>query len=287
MKKSFFVLPIIFLQLFASCEKEANIELPEAKPMIALTSFISPDYPVFVLLTKTTPFFNSDLNSFDYEPIPNAVVKLTDQVDTLYFDYDFVQMIYVANNPNNLRIQPGKTYHVYAEAPGLDAVSASCTVPAEYVDTNSIRVQYSQRKSDNVGWGGSDSIANSVVSWADLPGTNYYRLQALVESGTLSTVFESMELYFVTRYFRDQENVPTITSGVGEAYIQGADIYEKRDIAVTILNTDVNYYRYHRSLENADFDNPFSEPSPVFSNVKNGFGVFGAYMEVKKKVKVF
>jgi len=41
--------------------------------------------------------------------------------------------------------------------------------------------------------------------------------------------------------------------------------------------TDIHYYNYHRSVFNFDGENPFSEPSPVYSNIEGGLGVFAAF----------
>jgi hypothetical protein len=58
-------------------------------------------------------------------------------------------------------------------------------------------------------------------------------------------------------------------------------VNQKADSAflkVYLLNTDKSYYDYHRSLGNYDSgDDPFTEPSPVFSNVNGGLGIFAAY----------
>lgn len=44
-----------------------------------------------------------------------------------------------------------------------------------------------------------------------------------------------------------------------------------------VSNSDENYYKYHRSLETSGNDNPFTEPSLVYTNINNGLGCFAAY----------
>jgi hypothetical protein len=45
-----------------------------------------------------------------------------------------------------------------------------------------------------------------------------------------------------------------------------------------VYNADVNYFKYHRSLQQRlDTENPFTEPSIIYTNIKGGLGCFGAY----------
>jgi hypothetical protein len=48
-------------------------------------------------------------------------------------------------------------------------------------------------------------------------------------------------------------------------------------IYIFIGVTDENYFNYHRSVTNFQDDNPFSEPTPVYTNITGGLGVFGSY----------
>lgn len=45
-----------------------------------------------------------------------------------------------------------------------------------------------------------------------------------------------------------------------------------------VYNTDEHYFKYHRSVQTrGDSDNPFVEPSLIYTNVEGGLGCFGAY----------
>jgi len=47
---------------------------------------------------------------------------------------------------------------------------------------------------------------------------------------------------------------------------------------IYILNTNKDYYIYHQSLiKYSGGDDPFSEVSPVFSNINGGLGIFAGY----------
>jgi Domain of unknown function (DUF4249) len=63
----------------------------------------------------------------------------------------------------------------------------------------------------------------------------------------------------------------------------------RQNIKLQLWNTSKELYEYHISLRkfNASSNNPFSEPTPVFTNIKNGLGIFAGYngYEVSKRVQ--
>jgi hypothetical protein len=47
---------------------------------------------------------------------------------------------------------------------------------------------------------------------------------------------------------------------------------------IYVLNTEKSYFLFHKSLKNyKNGENPFSEATPVYSNINGGFGVFTSY----------
>lgn len=57
----------------------------------------------------------------------------------------------------------------------------------------------------------------------------------------------------------------------------------KLTFQANLLETDDNYYKYHRSLEKYhDGDDPFTEFSPIYSNIKGGYGIFSGYVKYEK-----
>ena len=58
-----------------------------------------------------------------------------------------------------------------------------------------------------------------------------------------------------------------------------------RGIYLQLLNTDISYYEFHRSLRQQRGDTPFTEPSLVYTNVEGGLGVFAGYNQSVKIIK--
>jgi hypothetical protein len=49
-------------------------------------------------------------------------------------------------------------------------------------------------------------------------------------------------------------------------------------LKIYLLNTDKPYYDYHRSILNYNSgETPFTEASPIYSNINGGLGIFAAY----------
>jgi len=73
-------------------------------------------------------------------------------------------------------------------------------------------------------------------------------------------------------------------SDYGGAYGYGASklIYERNEIQVQKLSKDLYNYLKYLKLYNFYHDNPFAEPVPVYSNVKNGIGIFAGYNDEVK-----
>jgi len=50
-------------------------------------------------------------------------------------------------------------------------------------------------------------------------------------------------------------------------------------LTIQLFTTDYHYYQYHTTIENYESGNPFAEPSRIYSNVENGYGVFAGYQK--------
>ena len=82
--------------------------------------------------------------------------------------------------------------------------------------------------------------------------------------------------------------------GYGGSYGYGASklIYERNEIQIQKLSKDLYNYLKYLKLYNFYHDNPFAEPVPVYSNVKNGIGIFAGFnnevkLEYEKKLIPF
>lgn len=269
---------LVFAFLFASCERDADIPLPKADPKLGLFAFLSPGSPIEVMLVKVKPIFGSGPNTGP-EYIPNGTIVLSDGTDTSILVLEPGGKFYVEPVPK-LIIQKGRTYSVWASAPGLPSVSASCVVPKQGVNTHSINHYGSLQ--------GDDSSFQLSMFWQDLPGQdNFYRVTAESIDSLNNSGFNSYPFGFNSNFQTDFSNDgKVLQSGIGTYQTSPVDV-RTRWVISSLITCETHYYRYHLNLETTSGGNPFVEPSSLYSNVKDGVGCFGAYIQHTDKIRIF
>ncbi|MFM2286692.1 MAG: hypothetical protein RLZZ543_2189, partial [Bacteroidota bacterium] len=82
MKKCFYLFSCVVLMFISACEREIDIELPDAEDLIVVEGSIEPGQSPVVMLTRNRGFFDSfpsDLEGFINEfVIQDAVVIVSD-----------------------------------------------------------------------------------------------------------------------------------------------------------------------------------------------------------------
>jgi len=265
MKKIKYILLFVVMAI-ASCKKEAKVKLPEAKSVPVIHSYICPDDTVIRLkLTRSQPLYKT--NTYDiYEPVRDANVSISSAQGSAQLIYnDFTQ--YYEAKTTVYPINMGSTYKVTAVFATGEVATAETQVPLSIVPITTVSVEPVVEK-----FGNYDLVK---VYFNDiLNQTNYYRLTmtyAQTFPFQTDTIYNSTyvsELY--SDAGRDGES-SRITTRYYPPYdtILFTDVY--------LLNCSPSYYNFHKSLLNYSGDNPFAEPSLTYSNVKGGFGCFGAY----------
>lgn len=128
-----------------------------------------------------------------------------------------------------------------------------------------------------------------------MSATNYYRIKGYqtaisiaYDSNTgeqVGSFIQTNMVYFYDNYFKTQEGRTTINyKPQDRIYIY--DYFNpnfpntpKPYLTTYLMKTNENYYRYHKSVEEAynNQGNPFGKLIIIHSNIKNGIGCFGAY----------
>lgn len=101
------------------------------------------------------------------------------------------------------------------------------------------------------------------------------------------TYFNGKEYSIKLSYFENSYGYSN-SSGVYGA----KQIYERNEIHVQKLSKDLYNYLKYLKLYNFYHDNPFAEPVPIYSNIKNGIGIFAGFndeakLEYEKKLVPF
>jgi hypothetical protein len=301
-----FNVPFVWLMsiiLFSGCESLINDldpdKLPKTEAKLAVSCYISPQSAVIeAIITESQPLLGPANSNTIF--IPNAEVYLADANNRVRLSYVDSASTYRADT-SEFKIRPGGTYTLTV-SDGKRSVKATCTVPSKVAQITNVTA-------DKIpGYAGNDTLMRIRFSWQDLKGeTNYYAVrgsyifestgpQYYPETGdVLPFRYKSRQEMFYGRDTYNDINIDGITFNGPEARIYTPQkmnityvdkngvqksIYNDpkfSDVRVEVMSIDVNYYKFYRSLNNTDNDNPFVEPTLVYNNVEGGLGCFAAF----------
>lgn len=274
---------IVILIFSSACEREAtNIILPEFTHRLSITSFLSPTDTISYVFVSSNQRIYGELNS--KESIGILTAFISDGSREIALDtsnYGFII------RHDQMDIKYGITYKLRIISDiGLSAEAIS-TVPVKRnfflkADTFSILEQYPYLPAERVFY--------TTATFTDYPGEdNYYKLFEVKtlyftdsETGKVWKSNSSYTLFkksFFTDNGMDGKEISQRTEGTNSGYYSNPDygpdsVYMK----IYLLNTEKSYYQFHQSLMNYDDGTvPFSEASPLFSNINGGLGIFSAY----------
>lgn len=301
----FFLLSILGLTACESLITDIDqSKLPQVESKLVVQCFISPQSArTNVVVTESVPLFGDPQSKSGV--IRNAVVKISDGAREATIPFDTASQLYTIEK-SLFTIAAGKTY-VLNVTDGLRKVTATCTVPGKAVAPDTYEIDTTFSGSMN----GQDTAIAVKMSWIDISAeTNYYRVKASMDleysipEGTNPSDFKERRVRNRFNFnwdetigrndFRNDINLDgaSFTSPVGRADLPGVitydfgngnkfTIYPKSkivSITMEVYNTDEHYFKYHRSLETrGSSDNPFIEPSLIYTNIEGGLGCFASY----------
>ena len=305
--KVFHFIFLFFAIVLSGCESLVTTlpedKLPKTESKLVVQSFISPQATaITVVVTESEPLFT--VSNGGQNIIKNALVKLSDGTNQITIPFDSLSGLYTIAK-ERFPIVAGKTYTLTV-SDGKRNVDASCKVPASLASIKSYVIDTTIEDYGFV----VDTILNLKVKWQDIPSeANYYRVRASLNVEYSTQEFNSGN--WTERRVRNRVNFrwddtigrndfqsdasldgAIFTSPTGEVTLQSASQYYDTktntsrtfyprnkiiNITMDLNNSDEPYYKYHRSLETSNNDNPFTEPSLVYTNINNGLGCFAAY----------
>jgi hypothetical protein len=255
MKKIQFITCTLFILAFYSCEKEATVKLPKVDEKLVLSSAISPqDELIKVSVTLSQPIFNTSKTQF--VNVTNATVVISSDAGAWTLPYNSFQESYTIDTAQ-LKIKTGATYNLSVSTPDGKFASASTTIP--YPNTT-----LSCAASQNSTNGNEIKVHASLQDPAN--STDYYKFE--LQNKSLISYWN-----FQNAYVKDEENPGGLLKR--DLIIQyNASSNDIILASVYTLSPELyNYYERITKINNSG--GPFSEPTPMYSNVAGGFGIFG------------
>ncbi len=274
-----------------SCVKESDDILIQNDPKLVVECYLNPtDTEITAIVNENRPIDGEGSGDRGkVNPVVNATVLLSDGSNE----------VALSNTKNNtykiaaarFKLVAGRTYTLKVSAPGLPATEATCTIPqvlnALSAKDNDLKYERTQASTYNV-------YRQRSLSWSNTqnkPATHYY----LVGSGEGSsyqvkaTAGDSTCIKLknteVVAFLNDAQpssatySTQTLNFLVGQASsATDSKITSTATRYSFVYHVDKNYYEFYRTVKRQREvgDNPFAEAMPVYSNIKNGLGVFGA-----------
>jgi hypothetical protein len=294
MKKIIYSISFVaFTICLNACIETVPLEDLGIKPKLVLCCFLSPQYDTIpVFLCNSQPLFSRGKT---ISVVTNAVVEISND------NQHWTQLLYDKTSRHYLLIQSqfpveeGKTYYIRASAPDYESIDASCTVP--FWREVELKPDVKFTPSQDMEREGEFEV-DFLFSWNDYRGEeNYYAAMRYAYSYYEDSIYDRN---FDCSSFRD-ENEAFVVSDAGKdggklnlhispdvgwyftttpdtlTFMDNTTQYDS--VYILFIQTDRNVCLYENTTANAttmDMLLFMIEPSPIYSNVKNGYGVFGA-----------
>jgi hypothetical protein len=286
MKNIFIFLVIIVNTLtFISCERDANVKLPDTAPKPVLVCFISPqDSVIRVTLTNSRPIYSTQKSNFPYI-IKNAEVKISMNGTSATIPFISDSLGYQLAT-NFFAIKEGEKYTLEVNIPDGRKLSSETIVPSKKPEGVTYKITRTVNDS-NLYF--IDVKYDVDITWKDIVGekNNYRTLIYSLNSNKYSS--DTTTILFSEAFTSDNigdglllKASTQIYAGYSTDSISGEIPIYAGAIAYLISGND-DYINYHKDLQRFQDLNPFSEPTINFSNIKGGIGCFGAYLIDRKR----
>lgn len=288
---------------------------PQDTVIRAKVGMSNPAFGVHYSNGKSFHFVDGD-TVFTGQPLTTAQVSISDGEATARLRYQAPSQVFELS-VKEFPIRAGRTYTLTV-TDGAKSARATCTVPARSVPVKG----YTLDSIETNRFGNDSKVLEVDFTWDDPAGeVNFYRVDAyeVIDAPLLnfnpadSSVTETRRTF--TNFFRiDRNNFRSVyqsdknidgttfsspvfqNNSLGLANystlitINGRAILPKRGpervgVFLKLFNTDQPYFDFHRSLEAYQNDNPFTEPSLLYTNVQGGLGVFASYNQSVRVIK--
>ncbi|MBU0764328.1 MAG: DUF4249 domain-containing protein [Bacteroidetes bacterium] len=281
---------ILSILLSCSCRKVIEMDIPDKDKKIVLNCILQPDTTVSIHLSKSIGILDNDS---EIESLNNAVIRLYENnslLETLIFQgYGFYN--------STFPVETGKTYRIEASYPGLHDVSAEAAVPVPIPVLSWDTLSYTYHNYDNIYDEEHEALQCRIRFSDPIQEDNYYMIGVTCKNDdgygdySNSIWFESEDpaldiensKIFITDYKEVVIFDDEIFDGLGYTF----NLYLFKDylspgenkLTFTLYTLPVDLYRYFRSYSfyQGAYQDPFAEKVQIFSNIENGFGIFGGY----------
>lgn len=300
MKTSKYFLLISLSIFLFSCSKEIKFKGDDAKSLLVLNGIIENDSIIQVSLSKSTPAIGEQ----------NTGSSVINSLATLVLTDNTTSETFTSNSTNSkgfyefgTTAKAGHSYSISVTHPDYTSISSTMKSP----DNVSI-TSWDSLSVSVPGYGPNDTLWRKIVhlKWLDPIDDNNYAVKVF-SIDTLTgfekelmafTYFDGMESSNIygnqIQLFNDKtfnNTQITISLDFDEDFYLDPITYlptGEKSYKVILYNFSTEVYNYisstNKSMDSGN-GNPFSEPVAIYSNVKNGIGIFGGVGTAVVKIK--
>jgi hypothetical protein len=311
---------IVIFFLTTSCVVDVELEMPKHKQQLVLVGSLRPDSIVSVHLSKT---ISASDTSNNFENVDNANVELYEnEMFVGRLEYASAGKYKINYKPS-----VGKLYSIKAFVEGHKTVSAEDIIPlapvieACYYEETKYLTNFfgGNRVGININIRGSKDKETSI--WISLLEHNYTRIAGEERYDSTSVLLKDITTIYSDSNIPDKFNgfpnnglfsysgpvrIPGILNYNNDLSFLFLNSYSQllvyntfirltadQEIYILVTNTSSIYDKYQKSRmihfinQDESLSNPFLEPVKIFSNVKNGLGIFAASNTSIVKLKNF
>lgn len=284
---SIYIILILLLNAFSSCNKEIDLDLPPYDSKIVVNGEFNNNNVMQVEISKSIPILDV-ADSSGYLLLDATAVLYEDNVKLGNMTYG--QLLYNFN----VKPKPGKKYRIEVSRKGLPTVSAEVEMP-ELIQTNATY-------KDSIGLDNSGfKIGQLNLQFKDAVGTsNYYQLSIRTYSSGQNTWYpldmESNDPVFINNTKLDDGSyifsdatfngqLKSISFKIPDGTVSSVPGVDKFEISIKMFSSE--YYSYLQQVRDysqngSSFD---TEPIIMKSNVTNGLGMVGGVCNAKDTLR--
>ncbi len=300
----FFVLICLFS--LASCESMVNDldpdKLPDVKSKLVVECYISPQSKTIqAIVTESQPLFG--VANYQIKVIKDAKVTLSGPSGQVVLPFSDSLSVYVLP-ASQFNIEAGKTYKITVSDP-TRTVTASCTVPARSASLKKYTFDITEGKTYPGDTPTDEMVAKTKFYWDDIAHEkNYYvvRGHVSVDQNVFRYDYMTKVSEIARLEFKNEFNFAAITDNNADGLTLNSGTLETnlrnynsrftgpdgkpvsydtdpkiKEIYVEILTVDDHYYKFKQTVGHNSEDNPFVEPTLVYTNIEGGLGCFAGF----------
>ena len=302
MKKN--ILLLIVLSIFWACEKPVTIDIPEKPSRLVVNGWIGKDSIISVHIGKSKyslaprDFSGHLIESYTVKNAVPVIYENNISIDTLIYNPSDFQYYSLRNR----KIRAGYSYVIKVNAAGFTEAIAESNVPSLPAIRSLQRVKNARTNSSglyedeitltlNDPAGEENFYLVQVYSPAYSIGFGYpiacvrttdkdIEMLGYADPMDADNCYEGDNLLMKDVNFNGGQKVLKlyVESGMLQNYVDPGSGRVSRPY-VHVISITKDHFKFTKSFNlywNTE-DNPFAEPVNVFTNVRNGYGVFSAY----------